>query len=362
MPIVVASSFPPEIGGIQRYCESIARALNASRGGVVVVAPKAQGADAFDRAASFRIVRYASGSSRIGAMVSLWISVIGVSLRNPSFVVASSWFPSGLCAHLIPPPLRRRVLVIAHGTEVSPSRRGFHRLVKLAVYNRADAVIAVSDTTRKMLLRAGVRPELIHVVHCGIDVLPPVVGRPDRQIILATGRLIERKGFDRLVESMPTILREFPQATLRIVGDGPQREALERRCEHLGVTAAVCFRGSIDDRELQREYREASCFALPVRAIGDDIEGFGIVYLEAAMAGLPVLGGRNSGAEAAIADGVTGLLVDGNDSHAIARAIGQFFRDPDDARRMGERGRERAIASFSWASVAEVIERIGTSA
>jgi len=221
------------------------------------------------------------------------------------------------------------------------------------VYSRADVVIANSRFTRTLLWSAGVRAK-VHIVGLGVDRRDVVPARAEVPTILAVGRLIERKGFDRLIEAVARLSAEFPTLRCELVGDGPQYESLLLRASELGVADRLTFLGSIDDEELWQAYARAWCFALPVRVVEDDVEGFGIVYLEAALAGLPAIGGLHSGAADAIVDGVTGLLVDGNDAAEVSEALATLLRDEKAAAAMGGRGRERAL-QLTWARTADEI-------
>jgi phosphatidylinositol alpha-1,6-mannosyltransferase len=125
--------------------------------------------------------------------------------------------------------------------------------------------------------------------------------------------------------------------------------------DSLGIRDRVVFHGKASDQDLQAAYARAWCFSLPVRRIGSDVEGFGIVYLEAAMAQLPCIGGRDSGATDAVADGQSGLLVDGTDVRQITEALRSILLDPERAMSMGQVGQRRAEADFQWPDAAKRI-------
>jgi phosphatidylinositol alpha-1,6-mannosyltransferase len=155
---------------------------------------------------------------------------------------------------------------------------------------------------------------------------------------------------DTLLLAWLHVLRHAPDAELTVIGDGDDRARLERRAERLGVASRVRFRGRVSDAELRDAYAQARVFALPGRArLGAHAEGegFGLVFLEAAAAGLPSVAGRAGGAVEAVEDGVTGILVDPNSPQAVARAIVSILREPDLARSMGEAGRRRVEREFS---------------
>jgi phosphatidylinositol alpha-1,6-mannosyltransferase len=347
MAILVSNDFPPAHGGIQRYISRLANELVVRGEPVVVVAPQHRGSAGYDAHQHFRVLRY-PGRRRITTFLTmtLWLLAARLGARN-RYTIASMWFPAGLAACLLPRFLRGRLAVLAHGTEIAPDRGGVRRLVMRWVFQHADVIVANSAFTRGLLLRAGVRNQ-IDVVHLGIDEVSIAPARASVPTILSVGRLTPRKGFDRVIEALPAIVAAVPSARYEIVGDGPQRAELERLAQHLGVAAHVVFHGPIDDAAAREAYARAWCFALPVRTIGDDVEGFGLVYLEAALAGLPAIGGIRSGAEDAIVSDVTGLLVDGDSAPAVADAIRTLLLDPDRAAAMGANGRQRALEHFTW--------------
>ena len=354
MTVLVTNDFPPQHGGIQRYMASVAETLRERGEAVVVVAPNVHGSRTCDAALPYAVRRYRGYGHRLRGFAGMLFSLIGASLAGrQALTIASIWFPSGFAAALLPARMRGRLTVLVHGTEVAPSASRLRLRLMLFVLRRADAVIANSRFTAGLVRQAGFGGN-VSVVPCGVDAFDvvPAVTAPT---VLAVGRLIPRKGFDRLIEALPSVIAAVPNARLVIVGDGPQRAVLTALAQRLGVANRVDFRGAVDDDALRRAYAEASLFALPARRIGDDVEGFGIVYLEAAMAGLPSIGGRDSGAGDAIVDGETGFLVDGDDSAAIAQAAIRLLAEPALAAAMGRTGRERALTNFRWADSAATI-------
>jgi phosphatidylinositol alpha-1,6-mannosyltransferase len=357
VPILLTSDFPPSRGGIQRYLERLAEHLQASGAQVTVVAPATEGSAASDAGRRYRVVRVPC-RGRISAVLYLLGGLLFARLKAPDEVsVASSWFPAGVAAALLPRTFRGRLAVLAHGTELA-SRGNVARSVLMRwVFRRADIVIANSRFTARRARAAGVRGA-IGVAYCGVD--PATVPRlpAAEPTILSVGRLIARKGFDRTIEAVALLSERFPALRYELAGDGPDRTRLEALARDFRVTGHVRFLGEIDDAALRSAYERAWCFAMPSRTDGDDVEGFGIVYLEAAMAALPVVAGRGSGAAEAVVDKVTGLLVDPGDPHAIAAALHELLADPEHARSLGEAGRARALADFTWEHNARTVARL----
>jgi phosphatidylinositol alpha-1,6-mannosyltransferase len=357
MAVLVTNDFPPDHGGIQRLMSQLARELARRNEHIFVIAPRRPGFRAFDSVQTYRIARY-PGKSRIAGFAfmtayTLWARLVS---RDP-LTIASMWFPAGLAACLVPSFMRGRLAVLAHGTEVAPTRGGIRRRVMQYVFNRADFIIANSNFTGQLLRQAGVT-RAFAIVHPGIDARPIVPERSSVPTFLSVGRLIARKGFDTMINALPTVLQKYPSARYEIVGSGPQRAELEELAKRLGVEDHVVFLGGVDDAAMRAAYARAWLFALPARRIGNDVEGFGLVYLEAALASLPSIGGRDSGAEDAIVAGETGLLVDGASPAELAAAIQTILADRDAAQAMGVRARDRALEYFNWLRVAADFARL----
>jgi phosphatidylinositol alpha-1,6-mannosyltransferase len=222
-------------------------------------------------------------------------------------------------------------------------------------FARADRVVANSSAVAARVRALGLAHE-VAIVHPGVDPAPLQRRRSESPSVVFVGRLVARKGVDRLIDAIAS-LRDR-EIALTIVGEGPQRQALVDRARDAGIADRVRFTGAVADAARNAALAEAWCFAMPARREGGDVEGFGIVYLEAAMAGLPAIGGRDCGAEDAIDDGVTGLLVDGNDVAAIAGAIVRIVDDPAAADAMGAAGRRRALDAFGWHHTASAIAEL----
>jgi phosphatidylinositol alpha-1,6-mannosyltransferase len=353
MPIVVTNNFPPRHGGIQTMMSRIAECLAQKDREVIVVGPREDGSAVYDASTAYRIIRYAARRRPFELLEIALAYVRALRSARERVTIASVWWPVAFAIAFIPRAWRGPLAILVHGTEVSPSRKGMRRRIMRAVFARADVIIANSRFTQGLLAQAGI-VDNVRVVSLGVDMEPIAPGRAAHPVVLSVGRLVARKGFDRVIEALPSLCGEFPSLRYEIVGGGPERAALEVRAAELGVLANVAFLGSVSQTELRAAYARAWCFALPVRNIDDDVEGFGIVYLEAAMASLPAIGGKESGATDAIVDGETGLLVDGADVRAIAQAIATLLRNREQADAMGARGFARA-REFTWMRTTEEI-------
>jgi phosphatidylinositol alpha-1,6-mannosyltransferase len=347
MVIIVTNNFLPSRGGIQTLISRIADEIVGDGTAVTVVAPNYPGSREFDASAKYRVVRYRQLPRPLEVLSMLRAYLRARSASNGTFLtVASAWWPSCFAVVAVPARIRGPLVVFAHGTEVGQSRNVLRNFLMKRTLAEADAVLANSQFTANLLHAAGFASN-VKLTPPGFDVSPIAPNRAEDPTVLSVGRLIERKGFDRVLAALPDLIAKFPSLTYEIVGEGPQASDLREYARKLGVSERVRFLGSVSADELTAAYARAWCFALPVRSVGLDVEGFGIVYLEAAMARLPTVGGRGSGAADAIEDGETGVLVDGNNVSEIRDALSALLSDRAMAEEMGQRGFMRA-SSFTW--------------
>jgi len=183
----------------------------------------------------------------------------------------------------------------------------------------------------------------------------------DRPVVLCVSRMVPRKGQDTLISAWPEVLRQSTaRPLLLLVGDGPYRPSLDRLARQARVTDSVQFTGPVRWQDLPAYYDAANVFAMPCRTrrAGLDVEGLGIVYLEASATGLPVIGGDSGGAPDAILDGETGYVVPGRSQQALAGRLGQLLADPAGAAAMGDKGQAWIDREWTWDLVAARLQRI----
>lgn len=259
---------------------------------------------------------------------------------------AFTWLPAALARQSQIP-----LVYYTHGEEFSQRAHSVKadRQRQIAI-KAANGVVAVSSFTRDLLInRYGSVPETTRLINNGVDFaafatpVPKTLGIERADIasltVIATGRMVARKGFDMLIEAWPLVLSQIENVKLMLAGTGPVFELLRDRIEELGLGHSVEQMGYVSHEILVELYQSADLFVMPNRTMEDgDTEGFGLVFLEAAAAGATSVGGRAGGATDAILDGETGLLVDGNNHEDIAHAIVSLLSD--DARR-----NEMAIAA-----------------
>jgi phosphatidylinositol alpha-1,6-mannosyltransferase len=251
--------------------------------------------------------------------------------------------------------------VLVHGSDVLREGWVYQRVIRFLL-KRAMRVAANSAQTRGLLERLGVDGGKIDVIHPGVRVqVLDGAGASmyeGRRVLLSVGRLIRRKGLLEFVEHvMPRLVREHAGVLLLIVGEDAtaslvhlerMRERIEAKVREMGLGEHVKLMGGVGQEELVRLFRRADVFVMPGLDIPGDVEGFGIVILEAALAGVPTVATRVGGVPEAVEEGKTGLLVEAGNWEGMAGAVGKLLSDEGLRRKLGEAAAERARERFSW--------------
>ncbi|MBV8967193.1 MAG: glycosyltransferase family 4 protein [Mycobacteriaceae bacterium] len=360
--LLVTNDFPPRPGGIQAYLEALATHL-AEIGGhqLTVYAPRWKRADEYDRGAPFDVVRHPG---------TLMLPVPDVDTRMRQLIATHNidtvWFgaaaPLGLLARRARRAGAARVLASTHGHEVGWSMLPLARSALRRIGEDSDVVTYISGYTRDRFASAfGPRAALEHLPP-GVDVerfrpdpaaraeLRVRHGLGERPVVVCVSRLVPRKGQDMLIRALPAIRSRVDGAALVIVGGGPYLRTLRRLAVSLGVADDVTFTEGVAPAELPAYHAMADVFAMPcrTRGAGLDVEGLGIVYLEASATGVPVVAGRSGGAPESVQQGRTGFVVDGRAIDEIAEAVSRLLNDPDLAARMGSAGRRWVLQCWRW--------------
>lgn len=263
----------------------------------------------------------------------------------------------------------KKVIIYAHGEEVA-QRAHSERAEKKRRYllHQADAIVTVSHfTANVMQQKYGLPKERIYLQTNGVDInlFDGHTGEHQRAeydlptfpFVFSCGRLVERKGFDRLIDAWSLVLEKMPEARLVIGGNGPLKPALEQLIHEKNLADSVVLHGWLSDRKLVSCFGLADLFVMPNREMPDgDNEGFGLEFIEAGAMGTPSVGGRAGGVVEAIQDGETGLLVDGNDPADIAAAILRLLDDADLRQRMGKAAKDFA-RQHDWRSKADEFQK-----
>jgi len=396
--MIVTNDFPPRSGGIQSFVHALATQLPA--GQVVVYAPSWTGAAEFDARQPFPVVRHPT---------SLMLPVPSVARRARAIltehgcdaVLFGAAAPLGLLAPALRRAGARRIVALTHGHEAGWAALPGARLLLRRIGEHVDALTYLGEYFRIRLTRALSPAAAARMVRLapGVDnesfrpgaggaAIRARLGIPlDAPVVLCVSRMVPRKGQDTLIQAWPRVLAGLASATvptvpaaataaaaatappaatapatpaaatvpaarpvLLLVGDGPYASELRRLARRKQVADSVIFAGSVRWEDLPAYYDAGTIFAMPCRTRrgGLDVEGLGIVYLEASAAGLPVIGGDSGGAPDAILPGETGYVIDGRDQAVLVQRLVELLSDPHGAATMGEKGIAWVDREWRW--------------
>jgi phosphatidyl-myo-inositol dimannoside synthase len=366
--LVVTNDFPPRPGGIQTFVHNMAVRMPAEQI-VVYASPWRDGSEVarFDAEQPFQVIR---------DRTTMLLPTPRVTRRAAEILRAegcgSVWFGAAAPLGLMAPALRRagasRLLGMTHGHEAAwaqlPASRqllrrigaGTDTLTYLGEYTRSRIAAAVGPeaAARMAQVPPGVDEKTFHPDSGGAQVRARL-GLSSRPVIVCVSRLVRRKGQDTLIRALPGVLAAEPDTVLLIVGGGPYRADLERLAADTGVAASVRFTGAVPWAELPAHYGAGDVYAMPCRTRrgGLDVEGLGIVYLEASATGLPVVAGDSGGAPDAVLEGETGYVVPGHGLDALTDRLLTLLQDPALRARLGARGRAWVEQSWRWDLLAD---------
>lgn len=368
--LLITLDFPPMFGGVANYWANLNRFFPSDQ--FVVLAPEFDDSIDFDIKQNYLIYRKELFSKN------KWLWPKWLPLLYQAFklvrqekikkIIVAHILPTGTVAYILKKICRVPYLVSIHGldinlTQVSPRKRW---LTKRIVYN-ADKIITNSNFTKELLLKIGCcDADKVEVIFpCpnisfeekkdeAVSRIKEKYSLGDKKIILTVARLVERKGHDKVIQALPKVLEKIPNAVYLVIGQGAQLKYLKELVVLLNLENKVLFFTDILDEELPAFYQASDVFIMPAREISRvDIEGFGIVYLEANSFGKPVIAGRTGGSMEAVEDGVTGLIVDPESINEIAEALIKLLTDERLAASMGEAGRLRIARKFNWGEQAK---------
>jgi phosphatidylinositol alpha-1,6-mannosyltransferase len=368
--LIVTNDFPPRAGGIQSFVHALA--VRLPEGSVTVYAPAWEGAAAFDAAQPFPVERHPT---------SLMLPVPSVARRAARLlgrdgcdtVLFGAAAPLGLLAPSLRRAGARRLVAITHGHEAGWAALPGARSLLRRIGDSVDTVTYLGEYTRARLARA-LSPEAVARMTRlapGVDseafrpgaggaAVRDRLGLASRPVVICVSRLVPRKGQDTLIRAWPVVQATVPDAVLLLVGGGPYAGRLRRLAHGLGVAGSVIFTGPVPWLELPAYYDAGDVFAMPCRTRrhGLDVEGLGIVYLEASATGLPVIGGDSGNAPDAIRAGETGYVVSGRSPAEVAGRLVHLLTDPAGARAMGEKGMAWIDQEWRWDLVAQRLQQI----
>ena len=359
--LLVTNDFPPTIGGIQSYLRDFLGCLDPNDVVVFASTQDPEAAQEFDSKAAYTVVRWPRKVMLPTAATSRRMQEL-IRAHNIDTVWFGAAAPLALMGKAAKQAGAKKVVATTHGHEVGWSMLPGARQALRLIGNYADCITYISQYTLQRFHKAfGPHPHWVHMPsavsvgsfqaaaenksqakeHFGL------VDAPSAPVILCVSRLVPRKGQDQILRAMPIIREQVPDAQLLIIGRGRYRSTLEVLAKIYAPDAII--QEAKDDAELSLAFAAGDVFAMPVRTRGGglDVEGLGIVYLEAQAAQLPVIAGNSGGAPETIT-AETGVVIDGNNVQEIADALVTMLSNPQQSAAMGQAGREHVEENLTW--------------
>jgi phosphatidylinositol alpha-1,6-mannosyltransferase len=362
--LCITNDFGPRAGGIETFVIGLLERI--PRGSVIVYTSWQRDSEAYDRKwfddFGVEVIRDKSKILLPTPRVAHALQTL-VRERGLTIALFGAAAPLGLLSHGIRAAGITRIVALTHGHEVWWAKIWPFTWALKRIGNGVDTLTYLGEFTRRAISRSVSKKRAASMVRIapGIDTthftpqsdlegLRSELDLAGKRVIVSVGRLVHRKGQDTLVEALPEILKSHADVHLLLIGVGPHLEYIHKRAIQLGVLDHISFLGRAQYQELPRLISLGEIFAMPSRSrfAGLEVEGLGIVYLEASACGLPIVGGIAGGAPDALIEGETGFAVDGRSAPEVARVINILLDDPARAKVMGERGRTWITEEWEW--------------
>ena len=361
--LFITNDFGPRAGGIETFVHGLIERL--PRGSVIVYTSAQPDSDKFDaKWLSEFGVEVVRDRSKILLPTPRVIKACQklVKSRKLTRVAFGAAAPLGIMARSMRSAGAEKIVALTHGHEVWWAKvppfsfainfmsKNIDAITYLGDYTRGEISKAISKNDVGKLVQIAPGIDVDHFVPTDSSELRAQLGLADKAVIISVGRLVHRKGQDKLISALPAIRAAVPNVHLVLVGVGPHQKFLENLVAKLNVADCVTFIGRINYSELPKYICVGDIFAMPSRSrfFGLEVEGLGIVYLEASACGLPVVGGKSGGAPDAVLVGETGVVVDGTNSSEIAEACIDLLNNPELCALMGATGRTWIIENWRW--------------
>jgi phosphatidylinositol alpha-1,6-mannosyltransferase len=374
---LLTDSFLPHAGGSRFYYYNLFRRVSALDD-VALLTTKIPGWEEFDareQTPSFRIQRRFKplrdmSYSQLPKFAGSLIRALSLSLHPPDVLHCGDLYPPGLVGVLLKKIFAVPFVAYSHGEDFTLTEgRRFQPKIRDLIYHSADAVIANGSFAVERLLAIGIPQDKIFKITPGLDTevffpqpggaLRARYGLANELVVMTVARLVPRKGHSRVIRAIAALGDTVPPFKYIIAGTGPHEPALRELAAELGVQDKVIFAGFIPETEINLHYNLADVVVMPnILTGGGDIEGFGMVFLEANAAAKPVIGGRSGGTADAVLEGVTGYLVDSQDDQELIDKLRCLLSDEELRKSMGAAGLKRVQTEFSWEPRAAMLHTI----
>ncbi|PWK18613.1 glycosyltransferase family 4 protein [Xanthomarina spongicola] len=329
--VIVTSEFPPQPGGIGNHAYNLALYLSKNNYEVTVIADQRAALNEaeikFDTTLPFLVERISLKKLRVLMYVNRIIKTLHTIIKG-DFIIATGKFSLwnvALCTLFV----KRPSMAVIHGTEVNFKSSSLRKAINVSL-KRFDRIVAVSNYTKQLVTHL---KKDVEVIPNGIDsnqwttniLKIPLKGFP---VITTVGRVSIRKGQLQVIKMLPDLLNDYPEIHYHCVGITSEAEAFLDEAKRIGVDKHITFHGVLNNDDLKRVLSSTDVFVmLSQESVTGDVEGFGIAILEANAIGIPAIGAKNCGIEDAIDNGITGFLIEGNDSKALKNSLDNILEN-----------------------------------
>lgn len=368
--LLITLDFPPNIGGVANYYANLCSHLPPED--IAVLAPQARSSAKFDEEQDYSIYREKMLSTHplVWPKWTRLIPIVKKLIDNEGFemILVGNVLPVGTVAYHIQKSREIPYSVFTHGMDIT-TPIGKRKFLMKKILERAKKIYVNSSFLRHELVGLGVHPQRTAVIypcsnlpetadHEEVVDLQKVHDLEDKKVLLTVGRIVQRKGHDMVIRSLKAVQKKVPNVVYVIVGEGPYKPQLEKLIHQHGVSDIVKFVGSVDQDTLCAFYELSDVFIMtPYMLKNRDVEGFGIVYLEAAQFGKPVIATKTGGVSEAVLDEKTGLVVPPRKRDEIIDAIITLLTDESKAHKLGTQALDRVYHEFRWELQAEALKK-----
>ncbi|MBU1118662.1 glycosyltransferase family 4 protein [Patescibacteria group bacterium] len=373
--------FPPEFGGIQTYLHGLISNLPPEK--VVVLAKSGEETEEYDKKQPYPIYRTSFNS------VLKFIKLSNLSFQKTlsriikkehiEHVVLGHPLPLGISCQIIKKRFKIPYSTFTHGKEITEALKDntlHSRTLRGTLYN-ADHVFCTTHFMAKLLIdKCNVPLKAIKIIPPGVspetftekiskEALKAKYGLTGKKVLITISRLVKRKGHDLVLNALKIIVKSHPEVHYLIVGSGEEEKELKSLVIKVHLENHVTFIPHASNTDIKDLYTLSDIFVMPTRTISGDIEGFGIVYLEAAAAGLPVVATNTGGVAEAVVQNTTGILLDDPESIGENTFIGELTKtlelllaSKDKRDLLGMRAKKRVLAEFTWKKQSKKLEDV----
>jgi phosphatidylinositol alpha-1,6-mannosyltransferase len=351
--LLVTIEYPPQVGGVANYYFNLAKNLPVDK-----------------------LEVFTNQNDELLAKRSFlpWLKAFKaikkrIKEKGIEVILVGQILPLGTIVWLLSKYLKIPYIVFTHAMDITyPQKYPRKKILMQKILNSAEKIITVSRYTKyeiyKLLDNRSQRKiEIItpapNITPNQFSIFNSQFSNKDEKIILSVGRLVARKGYDTVIKSLSLVLNKIPNIKYIIIGNGSYKETLQKLAQKLELQDRIEFKENLSDEQVAQYYNACDVFIMPSRETSDrDVEGFGLVYLEANSFGKPVIAGKSGGVEDAVIDGQTGFLVEPEDVNMVAESLIKILSNKDLAEKLGQQGRLRVEREFSWFHKARQLEKI----